>query len=72
MNTHEVTFPGSKLRLRCVLTIRNKMGHSGLDCVNMGGTSQAMARFQDFRYLSESNEDGFETHFECQFSSFRI
>ena len=39
--------------------------------ISMGGTFQVTARFQDSG-LSESNKNGFEMRFKCEFSPFRI
>ena len=46
-------------------------------CGCMGGSFQATSGFQDSRLyicvsLSETNKNGSEVHFECEFSLFRI
>ena len=38
----------------------------------MGGTFEATVGFQDSDFFSESNKNGVEMHFECDFSLFRI
>ena len=38
----------------------------------MGGDFSGYSRISRFRYLSESNQNGVEMHFECDFSHFRI